>query len=299
MIIICVPLNLCASFKVDNFLNASLPEKKLEQLNLQPSLNVTPTASSSKAPPVILNITEMVTVTTTTSTTPMPVASDVSPYDESTESEEMPVEEYSDVVTTSEEPLSMQSLNITEPNVTDSSEDDPFANFTPTGPELVLPLKIIIPAIHIHYDQPKENNSYDKYSYVVFQSDNPSVHQHGSGGHVKDESLLREVPLANDASANDTLRVIGFDWTLSQLNKILNTTVVFYDDRTTQVYRKLARYNASGFDELEEVSVSSQYAAWKRHQADRVEQAKTEKRHFIRKHYERLIQWLSWQFDKS
>lgn len=243
----------------------------------------------------------MVTATTTTSTTSStPVASDVSPYDESTESEEMSVEEYSDVVTsTSEEPLAVQSSNITEINGTDSSEDDPFANFNFTGPELVLPLKIVIPAIHIHYDQPNENNSYDKYSYVVFQSDNLSVHEHGSASDVNDGSSLREVLLTNDTANNDTLRVIGFDWPLSQLQEMLNTTVVFYDDRTTQVYRKLARYNASGFDELEEVSVSSQYAAWKGRQADQVEQAKAEKRHFIRKHYERLIQWLSWQFDKS
>ncbi|XP_021712557.1 uncharacterized protein LOC110681097, partial [Aedes aegypti] len=293
----------CGECDVDNFLNASLPEKKLDQFIMLPALNVTETASGSSKAPAILNITEMVSGTkgTTTLAPTTPMASDVSPYDESTESEEVSVEEYSEVVTTTDEPtVVQQSSNITEVNATDSEEDYPFANFNPSGPELVLPLKIIIPAIHIHYDQPKENNSYEKYSYVVFQSDNPSVHQHGVGNDSPvEQSSLREVSLTNETTANSTLRVIGVDWPLAQLYEILNTTTVFYDERTTQVYQKLARYNASGFDELEEISVSSQYAAWKRRQADLAEQAKTEKRHFIRKHYERLIQWLSWQFDKS
>ncbi|XP_001649580.2 uncharacterized protein LOC5565239 [Aedes aegypti] len=293
----------CGECDVDNFLNASLPEKKLDQFIMLPALNVTETASGSSKAPAILNITEMVSGTkgTTTLAPTTPMASDVSPYDESTESEEVSVEEYSEVVSTTDEPtVVQQSSNITEVNATDSEEDYPFANFNPSGPELVLPLKIIIPAIHIHYDQPKENNSYEKYSYVVFQSDNPSVHQHGVGNDSPvEQSSLREVSLTNETTANSTLRVIGVDWPLAQLYEILNTTTVFYDERTTQVYQKLARYNASGFDELEEISVSSQYAAWKRRQADLAEQAKTEKRHFIRKHYERLIQWLSWQFDKS
>nr|XP_029716315.1 uncharacterized protein LOC115259675 [Aedes albopictus] len=293
----------CGECDVDNFLNASLPEKKLDQFISLPALNVTESTSGSSKAPTILNITEMVSATkgTTTAAPTTPMASDVSPYDESAESEEASVEEYSEVVTTTDEPtLTQLSTNITEVNETDSAEDYPFANFSPSGPELVLPLKIIIPAIHIHYDQPKENNSYDKYSYVVFQSDNPSVHQHGSGPETTEEmSSLREVALTNDTTANSTLRVIGVDWPLAQLHEILNVTTVFYDERMSQVYQKLARYNASGFDELEEVSVSSQYAAWKRRQEDRAEQAKTEKRHFIRKHYERLIQWLSWQFDKS
>uniref|UniRef100_A0A1Q3FPN9 Putative conserved secreted protein n=1 Tax=Culex tarsalis TaxID=7177 RepID=A0A1Q3FPN9_CULTA len=277
----------CGECEVDNFLNSSLPVQKMAA-----ELQMSSTTST----------------TTTTSTEPSrssSTSSDVRPYDDSTESEEQPVstEEYSEPpepTTTTEEMEILFRSNITDANVTDDDED-PFSNLTVTGPELSIPLKIVIPSIHIHYDQPREDGaSYDKYSYVVFQSDNPSLHQHDPSDERDPPASLREISLAN-ATANSTLRVEGVLWPLPQLAEMLNASsqMILYDDRTTQVFRKIARYNASGFDELEELSIASQYAAWKRRQADRAELAKTEKRQYIRKHYERLIQWLSWQFDKS
>ncbi|XP_055586590.1 uncharacterized protein LOC129739189 [Uranotaenia lowii] len=231
---------------------------------------------------------------------------DTKPYDESTEGEEEPISIEQDLelttttTTTGDPPTRIsQAINITEVDSSEGDYDDPFANLTVTGPELILPLKIVIPAVHIHYDRPEANQTFNKYEYIVFQSDNPAVHQHqNDSAATGDSSQLREIQLEN-SGPNSTLRVIGVDWPLQQLREILNTSAILYDDRTTQVYRRLGRYNASSIDELEEVSVGSKYAAWKRHQAEQAEMAKTEKRNFIRKHYERLIQWLSWQFDKS
>ncbi|XP_058811848.1 uncharacterized protein LOC131676649 [Topomyia yanbarensis] len=267
----------CGDCDVDNFLNSSLPEKKLEEVQLLP------TTDSPNG--------------TTMAEATIPTNSNISPYDDSPESdEEILTDEDPDLERTTEE------IDILRPNITETSstdDEDPFANFTVTGPELSLPLKIILPAVHIHFEQPKPNNSYDKYAYIIFQSDNPLLHHHENEAKENVTApSLREIPLVN-VSANSTLRVVNVDWPLEQLREILNSSTIFYDDHTTQVYRKLARYSASGFDELEELSVASRYAAWKRSQAERIEQVKTEKRHFIRKHYERLIQWLSWQFEKS
>ncbi|EDS31266.1 conserved hypothetical protein [Culex quinquefasciatus] len=281
----------CGECDVDNFLNSSLPVQKMAELQQMPTAKSTSTTTT----------TTTTTEPSSSSTSASTPRSDVRPYDDSTESDEpMATEEYSEPPepTTTEEVVLFRS-NITDANVTDD-EDDPFANLTVTGPELSIPLKIVIPSIHIHYNQPREDGtSYDKYSYVVFQSDNPSVHQHDPSDERDPPASLREISLAN-TTANSTLRVDGVLWPLPQLAEILNSSSrILYDDRTTQVFRKVARYNVSGFDELEELSIASQYAAWKRRQAERAELAKTEKRQYIRKHYERLIQWLSWQFDKS
>ncbi|XP_055628961.1 uncharacterized protein LOC129770256 isoform X2 [Toxorhynchites rutilus septentrionalis] len=278
----------CGPCDFDNFLNATLPEKHFEELQLS-------AATETVAKPTI-HLVSLQTATTTGK--PSLAASDLKPYDDSTESEEPSTEEDADPDGTTEE-VNLLRSNITEVNGTDSSEEDIFANLTVAGPELALPLKIIIPAVHIRFDHPKANSTYDKYTYVVFQSDKPNDHQHENEPRDgRDASSLREISLRN-ASANHSLCVVGVEWPLAQLHEILNTSSVFYNDQTSQVYRKLARYNASGIDELEELSVSSQYAVWKRRQADQIEQTKASKRHFIRKHYERLIQWLSWQFDKS
>ncbi|KAL1399579.1 hypothetical protein pipiens_008102 [Culex pipiens pipiens] len=282
----------CGECDVDNFLNSSLPVQKMAELQQMPTVKSTSTTTTT---------TTTTTEPSSSSTSASTPRSDVRPYDDSTESDEpMSTEEYSEPPepTTTEEVMLFRS-NITDANVTDD-EDDPFANLTVTGPELSIPLKIVIPSIHIHYNQPREDGtSYDKYSYVVFQSDNPSVHQHDPSDERDPPASLREISLAN-STANSTLRVDGVLWPLPQLAEILNSSSrILYDDRTTQVFRKVARYNVSGFDELEELSIASQYAAWKRRQAERAELAKTEKRQYIRKHYERLIQWLSWQFDKS
>lgn len=280
----------CGECDVDNFLNSSLPAQKMAELQQMPTTTSTTSTSTTTT-----------TTSTESSSSSSTSESDLRPYDDSTESEEpVSIEEYSEPPesTTTEEILLYRS-NITDVNVTED-EDDPFANLTVTGPELSIPLKIVIPSIHIHYDQPREDgSSYDKYSYVIFQSDNPSVHQHDPLDEHDPPSSLREISLAN-ATANSTLRVDGVLWPLPQLAEILNTSsTILYDDHTTQVFRKIARYNTSGFDELEELSIASQYATWKRRQEQRAEMAKTEKRQYIRKHYERLIQWLSWQFDKS
>lgn len=282
----------CGECDVDNFLNSSLPVQKMAELQQMPTVKSTSTTTTT---------TTTTTEPSSSSTSASTPRSDLRPYDDSTESDEpVSTEEYSEPPepTTTEEVVLFRS-NITDANVTDD-EDDPFANLTVTGPELSIPLKIVIPSIHIHYNQPREDGtSYDKYSYVVFQSDNPSVHQHDPSDERDPPASLREISLAN-TTANSTLRVDGVLWPLPQLAEILNSSSrILYDDRTTQVFRKVARYNVSGFDELEELSIASQYAAWKRRQAERAELAKTEKRQYIRKHYERLIQWLSWQFDKS
>ncbi|XP_055523965.1 uncharacterized protein LOC129717809 [Wyeomyia smithii] len=275
----------CGDCDVDNFLNSSLPERRLEEVQLLPLTE-----------PTIARI-----------ETTVPPGSDLGAknifpdtINEDINDDELGINGQSDADSSTEEPVSFYP-NTTEFNAFNSTEEeDPFENVTLTGPELSLPLKIIIPAIHIHFEQPKANNTYDKYSYVIFQSDQPMLHQHAGNSqeNLTDPSELREISLA-DATVNSTLRVVNVDWPMTQLQEMLNTSIIYYDDRTTQVYRKLTRYNTSGFDELEELFVSSQYAAWKRRQAERAEQAKTEKRHFIRKHYERLIRWLSWQFDKA
>ncbi|XP_053682587.1 uncharacterized protein LOC128733045 [Sabethes cyaneus] len=271
----------CGDCDVDNFLNSSLPEKRLEEVQLCPSTEPTTAKMETTVPPMLETSSEKtVSETVIEDTDNDEIGSDIEP----------------DVEISTEE-TDFLNQNFTEVNTYNSTEEeDPFANFTVTGPELSLPLKIIIPVIHIHFEQPKTNNTYDKYSYIIVQSDQPTLHYHESS--VKENSTvpsqLREVSLENTA-VNSTLRVVNVDWPMTQLREILNASKIYYDDQTSQVYRKINRYNTSGFDELEELFVSSQYAAWKR----RAEQVKTEKRQLIRKHYERLIRWLSWQFDKS
>ncbi|XP_058450141.1 uncharacterized protein LOC131429789 [Malaya genurostris] len=271
----------CGDCDVDNFLNSSLPEKKFDVVQLHS------TTDSSAA------TMEEATVPTNSNSTQEDGSQD--------DDDDIPTEEDPDLERITEE-IDVQRPSIMEANMT-TIENDPFANLTVSGPELSLPLKIIIPAVHIHFEQPKPNNSYDKYAYIIFQSDKPLEHQHEieakDNETIESQSSLREISLVNVTANSTTLRVVNVEWPLDQLREILNTSSIYYDDSTTQVYRKLARYDASGVEELEELSVASQFAAWKRRQAERTEQAKTEKRQFIRKHYERLIQWLNWQFEKS
>ncbi|XP_058056217.1 uncharacterized protein LOC131207614 [Anopheles bellator] len=206
-------------------------------------------------------------------------------------------------------------------NGVSKNEPDPFVNLTVTGPELELPLRVILPVLHIHVEPSEPSNqapdnqtlaTHRLYHYVVLQSNDSNTHQDHPDGQTEDIEL-QEVSLENStsglnhASANDTesdtIRVEGTDWPVEQLKEILNTSTILYDFQQQRIFERLRRYNLTEqqqYDEVVEVSVANRYAAAVRRRASvKPEQHRNNRRSQLKKHYARLIPWLNWTFGKS
>ncbi|XP_053667545.1 uncharacterized protein LOC128717894 [Anopheles marshallii] len=199
---------------------------------------------------------------------------------------------------------------------------DPFANLNVTGPELELPLRIILPVLHVHV--PPENDTSTEYKlhpYLVLHSNNTESHVlHSFLVPTQSEVKLHELPLplppnsttsapetVNEEQVritqDDKIRVGGTDWSKGELGTILNASSVLYDPEQQRVYERLHRYNLTErvqYDEVAEISVSNRYDAWNRRRTPpKVDPTRNNKRSQIKKHYARLIPWLNWTFGRA
>ncbi|XP_058130447.1 uncharacterized protein LOC131284346 [Anopheles ziemanni] len=207
---------------------------------------------------------------------------------------------------------------------TTKDDFDPFANLTVTGPELSLPLRIILPVPHIHVqsqskpdNETGENNStqlHELHQYIVLHSNDTDRHHHQVGlapqnNDVKLEELtlafnstMVDNPSAGNESDSNNIRIEGTDWPMDQLREILNASSVLYDSAQQRVFERLQRYNLTErlqYDEVSEISVANRYAAWnRRRMPPKTEQPRHNRRSQIKKHYARLIPWLNWTFGK-
>ncbi|XP_035777673.1 uncharacterized protein LOC118458858 [Anopheles albimanus] len=211
-----------------------------------------------------------------------------------------------------------------EDSYTGTKEDgDPFANLTVTGPELVLPLRVILPVMHIHVETASEESEeandnrteaakYRLYHYVVFRWNDTSNHRDHPNDQVEDVeleevSLVKNaipdaVPESNDTESNQ-IRVGGTEWPIGQLREILNTSSILYQPQQQRVFERLRRYNLTAqqqYDEVAEVSVANRYAAWLRRRTPaKPEQQRNNRRSQLKRHYARLLPWLNWTFGKA
>uniref|UniRef100_A0AAG5CRV3 Selenoprotein P N-terminal domain-containing protein n=1 Tax=Anopheles atroparvus TaxID=41427 RepID=A0AAG5CRV3_ANOAO len=204
-----------------------------------------------------------------------------------------------------------------------SSKDDvdPFANLTVTGPELVLPLRVILPVLHIHVRAESQDNDTDRanpsqphqlHHYIVLHSNDSDRHHHQHNLAQQNDMKLEELSLAlntmsehpaeeSDSDSNH-IRVEGTDWPADQLREILNTSSVLYDPVQQRVFERLRRYNLTEraqYDEVSEISLANRFAACRRRQPPKAEQPRHNRRAQIKKHYARLIPWLNWTFGKA
>ncbi|ETN64042.1 hypothetical protein AND_004226 [Anopheles darlingi] len=202
-------------------------------------------------------------------------------------------------------------------------ESDPFANLTVTGPELVLPLRVILPVMHIHVETGSEESEetnenkteaakYRLYQYVVYRWNDSSNHRDHPNDQVENVEL-EEVSLVKNAisdalpESNETesnhIRVGGTEWPVGQLREILNTSSILYQPQQQRVFERLRRYNLTAqqqYDEVAEVSVANRYAAWLRRRTPaKPEQQRNNRRSQLKRHYARLLPWLNWSFGKA
>uniref|UniRef100_A0A182YK97 Selenoprotein P N-terminal domain-containing protein n=1 Tax=Anopheles stephensi TaxID=30069 RepID=A0A182YK97_ANOST len=204
-----------------------------------------------------------------------------------------------------------------------NTNEDPFASLNVTGPELELPLRIILPVLHVHV--PAENdtqatNEHKLHPYIVLHSNNTEGHAvHPFLVPTQPEVTLQELPLpvasnstpvvsstvGEDAGTlqQDKIRVGGSDWSVGELGMILNTSSVLYDPKQQRLFERLQRYNLTAgaqFDEVAEISVSNRFDAWNRRRAPpKADPSRNNKRSQIKKHYARLIPWLNWTFGRA
>uniref|UniRef100_A0A182NL67 Selenoprotein P N-terminal domain-containing protein n=1 Tax=Anopheles dirus TaxID=7168 RepID=A0A182NL67_9DIPT len=204
-------------------------------------------------------------------------------------------------------------------------DEDPFANLTVTGAELELPLRIILPVLHVHV--PNENETaatQNLHQYIVLSSNVTDGHEdHPGPGQPEVELQELSLPLASNSTPvavenddeqtrvedgeksapKDSIRIAGTDWSASELRVILNTSSILYDPKQQRVFERLRRYNLTDrvqYDEVAEISVSNRFEAWNRRRAPpKADVSRNNRRSQIKKHYARLIPWLSWTFGRA
>uniref|UniRef100_A0A182MFP3 Selenoprotein P N-terminal domain-containing protein n=1 Tax=Anopheles culicifacies TaxID=139723 RepID=A0A182MFP3_9DIPT len=205
--------------------------------------------------------------------------------------------------------------------VTYNTNVDPFADLNVTGPELELPLRIILPVLHVHVPLANETASeYKLHPYLVLHSNSTESHTlHPFLIPTQTEVTLQELPLptatnsppvvpetvseGQESAQNDKIRIGGTDWSKGELGAILNTSSVLYDPEQQRVFERLHRYNLTNrvqYDEVAEISVSNRFDAWNRRRTPpKVDPSRNNRRSQIKKHYARLIPWLNWTFGRA
>ncbi|XP_050069665.1 uncharacterized protein LOC126557813 [Anopheles maculipalpis] len=203
-----------------------------------------------------------------------------------------------------------------------NNNEDPFASLNVSGPELALPLRIILPVLHVHV--PAENDTqateHKLHPYIVLHSNNTEDHAvHPFLTPTQPDVTLQELPLPVASNSTpivlstvsedgenlqqDKVRVGGTDWSVGELGMILNTSSVLYDPKQQRLFERLQRYNLTAgaqFDEVAEISVSNRFDAWNRRRSPpKADPSRNNKRSQIKKHYARLIPWLNWTFGRA
>lgn len=145
--------------------------------------------------------------------------------------------------------------------------------------DYVIPLRIIIPAAHIHYDK-ENNNSHEVNEYIVLRTDDVDYHEH-IANHPK--TTLHEYK-PDDSEANVNFN-IGKK-TISEVAEKVNGPV-FVNKERTLIYKIFKSYNVTvsmAFDEVESIDF------------DIEKQTDTKIERDVKSHYELLKKWLSYKF---
>jgi hypothetical protein len=158
-------------------------------------------------------------------------------------------------------------------------ETNDLGNFT-------FPLmKITLPVTHMHSDESDNGTSlYTKYHYIILQMGNPKFHEHYSD----DGENLKQVSLAADTISTET----PTNHIKSPILEILKskTDKVFVNEKG-EVFRAIKEFNVNEhiFEELQKENVDIT-------QNVEIQSVTSEKQDELKRHYEKLVPWLSWQF---
>lgn len=161
-------------------------------------------------------------------------------------------------------------------NINNGSSTESDDTATVSDDDFAIPLRIILPVEHVHHDPIKD--SYMKYNYIILNTGDESFHGH----HV----------VANDDASEEVQRVEDVTDYHSLLNEIDGGGTELYVNRAGQIYQLLKRYQVENVGEFNEVTLL---------ETDIVRDEPTitpiNKQANLQKHYDQLVQWLTWQFD--
>lgn len=164
-------------------------------------------------------------------------------------------------------------------NMNKSSSEDFILNETmieDDNDNYSIPLRIILPVEHLHYNSAEE--TYSKYNYVVLNTNDQSFH-----GHLEDDEPSEMENVLNDKESNAQELLNGLDEQAKEL----------YISQTGQIYQLLKEYYVKGQREgFKEVALLDTDII-----RDEPKITNMNKVTDIRRHYEYLVQWLTWQFE--
>ncbi|XP_063706861.1 uncharacterized protein LOC134835817 [Culicoides brevitarsis] len=164
------------------------------------------------------------------------------------------------------------------PRVADSSTEFAFneSMIEEDDSNFSIPLRIILPVEHLHYN--KAEDTYSKYNYVVLNTDDQSEHKHLD----HDEPIEMENVLKDKQSNAKEL-----------LNELDEQAKELYISQTGQIYQLLKEYYVKGQKEsLKEVALLDTSITWEEPKITNTPAVKD-----LRRHYELLVMWLTWQFE--
>lgn len=172
------------------------------------------------------------------------------------------------------EPLSENVI----PNVTSSEEFGFNETMIEEGDadNYSIPLRIILPVEHLHYNQADE--TYSKYNYIVLNTNDQSFH-----AHLENDEPSEMENVLDDKESNAQELLNGLDEQVKEL----------YISQTGQIYQLLKEYYVKGQSEgFKEVALLDTDII-----RDEPKITNMNKVTDIRRHYEYLVQWLTWQFE--
>lgn len=141
-----------------------------------------------------------------------------------------------------------------------------------------IPLRIILPVEHLHYSS--ADKTYSKYNYIILNTKDQSFH-----GHLESDTPSEMENVLNDKESNAQELLNGLDEQVKEL----------YIGQTGQIYQLLKEYFVKGqsdSDSFKEVSLLDTDII-----RDQPKITNMNKVTDIRRHYEYLVQWLTWQFE--
>jgi hypothetical protein len=149
-----------------------------------------------------------------------------------------------------------------------------------TTDNFIIPLRIIIPVNHIHYND--NNTSHELNEYIVLKTDDEDYHEHIVS---QPKTILQEYNANVTNKDMDVSLKIG-NKTITEIVEKLKSPV-FANREHTLIYKILKSYNISetvGFDELETVDFDIEKTVEMKIERD------------VKSHYELLKKWLSYKF---
>lgn len=183
----------------------------------------------------------------------------------------------------------------------------------------VIPIKITIPMEHVHYYV--ENDTFVKYNYVVLKTDDESYHQHltSDSGEILYELSVNNESITVNKSGNieyieNMLNITDLRKKLMNKSINLNNTQIYVNEKNGEMYEKMKHHhlNDNVFDELSLIEIDIQkYRTQHQNQSNRevetnaddngtnlkIKNNRFRSQKDIAKHYDQLLQWLTWQFN--